>query len=178
MSHDSNHNVGKGPFVYKQTYLANLLGCLKLWLIWLFLSYNICCLQMFNFDRHARRWSGSVWPKSFMVNISLDGHFLAVTVTPNPCPRHVCLMSVTKEIHVNCWRTQLWCIKCSLWVKISTMKGFIWICCRQSALFSVGSYLGQPIPITCMAFHVHVGKSVLLMRSCFWTYRTISRQKV
>ena len=27
MSHDSNHNVGKGPFVYKQTYLANLLGC-------------------------------------------------------------------------------------------------------------------------------------------------------
>ena len=30
-----------------------------------------------------------------MVNISLDGRFLAVNVTPNPCPRHVCLMSVT-----------------------------------------------------------------------------------
>ena len=28
--------------------------------------------------------------KSFMVNISLDGRFLAVNVTPNPCPRHVC----------------------------------------------------------------------------------------
>ena len=35
-------------------------------------------------------------------HISLDGRFLAVIVTPNPCPRHVCLMSVTKEIHVNC----------------------------------------------------------------------------
>ena len=33
--------------------------------------------------------------------ISLDGRFLAVIVTPNPCPRHVCFMSVTKEIHVN-----------------------------------------------------------------------------
>ena len=30
-----------------------------------------------------------------MVNISLDVRFLAVIVTPNPCPRHVCLMSVT-----------------------------------------------------------------------------------
>ena len=40
--------------------------------------------------------------KSFMVNISLDGRFLAVTVTPNPCPRHVCLMSLTKKIHVHC----------------------------------------------------------------------------
>ena len=36
-----------------------------------------------------------------MANISLDGRFLAVIVTPNPCPRHVCFMSVTKEIHVN-----------------------------------------------------------------------------
>ena len=37
-----------------------------------------------------------------MVNINLDGRFLAVNVTPNPCPRHVCFfMSVTKEIHVN-----------------------------------------------------------------------------
>ena len=30
MSHDSNHNVGKGPFVYKQTYLAFTRG------LWLF----------------------------------------------------------------------------------------------------------------------------------------------
>ena len=30
-----------------------------------------------------------------MVNISLDGRFLAVNATPNPCPRRVCLMSVT-----------------------------------------------------------------------------------
>ena len=49
ISHDSNHNVGKGPFVYKQTYLANLLS-LTLWFIWLFKSNNIYCLQMFNFD--------------------------------------------------------------------------------------------------------------------------------
>ena len=33
--------------------------------------------------------------------ISLDGRFLVVIVTPNPCPRHVCFMSVAKEIHVN-----------------------------------------------------------------------------
>ena len=38
MSHDSSHNEGKGPFVYRQTYLANLLGCLTLWFIWLFLK--------------------------------------------------------------------------------------------------------------------------------------------
>ena len=50
MSHDSNHNVGKGPFVYKQTCFANLLGCLMLLFIWHFLSNNIYCLQMFNFD--------------------------------------------------------------------------------------------------------------------------------
>ena len=31
------------------------------------------------------------------VNISLDVRFLAVIVTPNPCPRHVCLMSVTMK---------------------------------------------------------------------------------
>ena len=30
-----------------------------------------------------------------MGNIGLDGRFLAVNVTPNPCPRHVCFMSVT-----------------------------------------------------------------------------------
>ena len=30
-----------------------------------------------------------------MVNIRLDGRFLTVNVTPNPCPRRVCLMSVT-----------------------------------------------------------------------------------
>ena len=41
---------------------------------------------MFNFDDQAA---------SFMVNISLDGRFLAENVTPNPCQRHVCLMSVT-----------------------------------------------------------------------------------
>ena len=46
---------------------------------------------MFNFDDQG----GSVFPKSSMVNISLDGRFLAVNVTPNPCPWHVCLMSVT-----------------------------------------------------------------------------------
>ena len=38
-----------------------------------------------------------------MVNISLDGRFLTVNVTPNPCLRHVCFMSMTKEIHVNRW---------------------------------------------------------------------------
>ena len=29
-------------------------------------------------------------------HISLDGRFLVVIVAPNPCPRHVCLMSVTE----------------------------------------------------------------------------------
>ena len=47
MSADKNHNVGKGPFVYKQTYLANLLG-LTLWFIWLFfkvITSSVCkCL--------------------------------------------------------------------------------------------------------------------------------------
>ena len=38
---------------------------------------------------------------TFVTCISLDGRFLAVIVTPNPCRRHVCFMSVTKEIHVN-----------------------------------------------------------------------------
>ena len=53
---DSGHIVGKGPFVYKQTYLANLLGyLLTLWFIWFlyvffFLSNYIYCLQMFDFD--------------------------------------------------------------------------------------------------------------------------------
>ena len=40
-------------------------------------------------------------------HISLDGRFLVVFVAPYPCPRHVCLMSVTEL------------------GKISTMKGFI-----------------------------------------------------
>ena len=47
MSHDSNHDVGKGPFVYKQTYLANLLNAMD---YMAFLSNTIYCLQMFNFD--------------------------------------------------------------------------------------------------------------------------------
>ena len=51
---------------------------------------------MINFDDQA-----AYDPKSFMVNISLDWRFIPVIVTPNPCPRHGCLMSVTKEIHVN-----------------------------------------------------------------------------
>ena len=64
-----------------------------------FYGNNIYCyLQMFNFGDQA---AYNVWPKSFMVNISLDGRFLAVIVTPNPCPRHVCFMYMTKEIHVN-----------------------------------------------------------------------------
>ena len=40
-----------------------------------------------------------------MVIIGLDGRFLAVIITLNHCPRHVCLMSVTKKIHVNFFRT-------------------------------------------------------------------------
>ena len=66
---------------------------------------------MFNFDIQA----AYDLSKSFVMNISLDGRFLAVNVTPNPCPRHVCLMSVTKEIHVN---------DHFLKVNISPMKGF------------------------------------------------------
>ena len=48
MSHDSNHNVGKGFFVYKKTYLANLQVYQDSVLIWLNNIY--CYLQMFNFD--------------------------------------------------------------------------------------------------------------------------------
>ena len=50
---------------------------------------------MFNFDDQA-----AYDLKSFMVKISLDGRFLAVIVTPNPCPRHVCVMSVTMLITI------------------------------------------------------------------------------
>ena len=72
--------------LYEQTNLANLLSCLTLWFAWFFLSSNIYCyLQMFNFDDQT----------AYDPSISLDGRFLAVNVTPNPCPRHVCLMSVT-----------------------------------------------------------------------------------
>ena len=42
---------------------------------------------MFNFDDQT------AYDRSSMVNISLDGRFLAVNVTPNPCPRHVCLIT-------------------------------------------------------------------------------------
>ena len=52
---------------------------------------------MFNFDDQAAYDLSPSW----WICISLDGRFLAVIVTPNPCPRHVCFMSVTKEIHVN-----------------------------------------------------------------------------
>ena len=58
-----------------------------------------------------------------MVNISLGGRFLTVIVTPIPCARHVCLMSVTKEIHVNCWRTQFWSIECFFLVKLRHWRG-------------------------------------------------------
>ena len=89
MSRNSNHNVRKGPFVYKQTYLAILL-CSTLWFIWLFLSNDIFCLQMFNFDGQEDDQA------AYDLNISLDGPFLVVIVTPYPCPRFVCLMPVTK----------------------------------------------------------------------------------
>ena len=59
---------------------------------------------MFNFDDQTAH-------KSFIVNTSLDVRFLELIVTPNPCPRHVCLINVcdnllTKEIHVtdHCWK--------------------------------------------------------------------------
>ena len=52
MSHDSNHNMGIGPFVFEQTYLANILGCLTLWFIWLFykvITSTVCkCLILTN----------------------------------------------------------------------------------------------------------------------------------
>ena len=73
MSHDSNRNVGKGPFVYKQTYLANFLGCLMLWFIWLFLQVityrpTVCkCLILMDkwmtrqcmHGKHKLRWGFS-----------------------------------------------------------------------------------------------------------------------
>ena len=66
-----------------------------------FLSNNIYCLQIFNFNgQEDDQATYDLSYKTFMVN--LDGRFFAVIVTPDPCPRRVCLMSVTKEIHVNC----------------------------------------------------------------------------
>ena len=72
--------------LYKQTNLANTQFLKSAVCMAFFLSNNIyCCLQMFNFDDQA----------AYGLNISLDGCFLAVNVTPNPCLRHVCLMSVS-----------------------------------------------------------------------------------
>ena len=95
-----------------------------------------------------------------MVNISLDGRFLVVIVTPNPCPRHVCLMSLTKENHVNghCWRTRMLLIG-----KKFANKGFY-----LNALQVVCTDRRSNRHEFC---HVrHVGKSVLLMRSWLWSY--------
>ena len=77
--------------LYKQTNLANLLSCLTLWFACFFkvniVTSTVTCKINVQFRRPG--------PKSFMVSISLHGRFLAVNVTPNPCPRRVCLMSVT-----------------------------------------------------------------------------------
>ena len=54
MSHDSKQNVGKGPFVYKQTYFANLLSCLTLWFN-VFLSNNIYCKFLILTDKKMTR---------------------------------------------------------------------------------------------------------------------------
>ena len=94
VSHDSNHNLEKALLYisfYKQTNLANLLSCLTLWFAWLFFKVVTSTVTFRCSILMTRQRS----PKSFMVNISLDGRFLAVNVTPNPCPRHVCWMSVT-----------------------------------------------------------------------------------
>ena len=88
VSHDSNHNLEKGPFVYKFV-LANLLS--KFTQLFNAVVCHVCMAffkeisSMFNFDDQA----------AYDLCISLDRRFLAVIVTPNPCPRHVCFMSVT-----------------------------------------------------------------------------------
>ena len=76
--------------LYKQTNLASLLSCLTLWSA-CFFSNIYCYLQMFNFNDQA----------AYDLSISLDGRFLAVNVTPNPCPRHVCLMFLTMLMTIN-----------------------------------------------------------------------------
>ena len=47
---DSGHIAGKGPFVYKQTYLAFTRLFINAEVNMGFLSNKIYCLQMFNFD--------------------------------------------------------------------------------------------------------------------------------
>ena len=86
--------------LYKQTHLANLLSCLRLWFAWLFkgtTSTVTCkCSILTTRQRMTNIYIGHWYVlKSFMVNTSLDVRFLELIVTPNPCPRHVCLMSVT-----------------------------------------------------------------------------------
>ena len=53
-------------------------------------------------------------------DISLDVRFLAVIVTPNPCPRHVCLMSVTMKSMLRVPMDRMLLIG----KKIRHMKGF------------------------------------------------------
>ena len=72
MSHNSNHNVGKGPFIYKQTYLANYT---QLFNAVVYTTSTVTCKRLITRSDQA----------AFMVNIGLDEHFLAVIVTPNPC---------------------------------------------------------------------------------------------
>ena len=49
--HDSNYNIGKGPFVYIISKLSKFTRLFNAVVYMAFLkSYNIYCLQMFNFD--------------------------------------------------------------------------------------------------------------------------------
>ena len=80
-----------------------------------------------------------------MVNISLDGRFLAVNVTPNPCPRHVCLMSVTMLMTI---AEEFRWIECYILIgKHFANEGVLKI--FEPALFSVDAK-----PITYMNFFV------------------------
>ena len=81
--------------LYKQPHLANLLSCLTLWFAWLFKGTTSTVTCKCSILTTRQRMTSIYIGHWFMVNTSLDVRFLELIVIPNPCPRHVCLMSVT-----------------------------------------------------------------------------------
>ena len=101
VSNNSNHNLEKRPFciqvcisklLSKFTQLFNAVVCMFFFKV---TTSAVTCKVQF--------WRpGSVWPVTYIYRslvwpkfFNIDVRFLSVIVTPNPCPRHVCLMPVT-----------------------------------------------------------------------------------
>ena len=112
MSHNSNHNVGKGPFVYEQTYswLFNAVVYMAF-----FLSNNIYCLQMLNFDGQEDDQAAYDLSPSWLnlgpnntgseVEHKLRWAFSCGNCNSLSLPEACLFYACDKEIHVNCLRT-------------------------------------------------------------------------